>query len=78
MSHPYREAPPVPVEKRPFPLDYVVAGLVAIALVAMFAFKTIHREPRPATIDCATGQVIDDGCVNGVCVAGANACGVFK
>lgn len=77
MRHPYREAPARPVEKRRVPAHYVVAGLLAAAVVAAFGFKRMHAEPRPATIDCATGQVIDDGCVDGVCVAGATACGAF-
>ena len=77
MPDPYRQPHPLPVERRRFPTHYVVAAALASLIVSMLVVHRVRAKPHCEIVDCATGEVIDDGCVNGVCAACVNACGQF-
>ncbi|HEY1954003.1 MAG TPA: hypothetical protein VGH28_00275 [Polyangiaceae bacterium] len=47
-------------------------------LVTNFVVHRVYAKPHCAVIDCATGKVVDDGCVNGICMACATSCGQFN
>lgn len=78
MVHPYREPHEFPRERRRFPVHYVAIAAL-LGFIGSIAFVH-HRYAKPtcAVTDCATGKIVDDGCVNGVCLACTNACGQFN
>lgn len=78
MVHPYRVPQPPPKERRPFPVRYVAAALL-LSSVASLAFVHHHyAKPHCAVTDCETGKIIDNGCVNGVCLSCTNGCQQFN
>jgi hypothetical protein len=78
VVHPYRQPHRFPPERRGFPVHYLgVAAL--LTLLGSLAFVHVHyAKPHCAVTDCATGQIVDNGCVNGVCLSCTNACAQFN